>query len=228
MVVDTDGGVIPGADVVVRNERTGEVFSAVTSGQGVFSVPSLITGTYSVTVSIQGFKTVVLNNVVVNAGVPASVRATLEVGGLAETVLVQSTSELIQTQSATVATTLNSRQVANLPLSSRNAADFITFLPGVSTAGGSRDSIVNGLPQSTINMTLDGVNIQDNTLVGRVTAEVRLDALNVFNHVNFSPVSGISIASNRSSGAAQTAYEVTGLTGTNTARVVQLVARLRF
>ena len=38
------------------------------------------------------------------------------------------------------------------------------FLPGVTTAGGTRDSSVNGLPQSTINMTLDGVNIQDNTL----------------------------------------------------------------
>ncbi len=129
----------------------------------MFSVPSLITGTYTVSVSLQGFKTVVLNNVVVNAGVPANVRATLEVGGVTEQVLVQSNSELVQTASATVATTLDTRQVASLPLSSRNAADFIVFLPGVTTPGGSRDSIVNGLPQSTINMTLDGVNIQDNT-----------------------------------------------------------------
>ena len=40
----------------------------------------------------------------------------------------------------------------------------MVFLPGVTTPAGTRDSIVNGLPQSTINMTLDGVNIQDNTL----------------------------------------------------------------
>jgi hypothetical protein len=164
VVIDAAGGVVPGADIVVRNNGTGETFTAVTSGQGVFSLPSMITGTYTVTVSLQGFKTVVLNNVVVNAGVPASVRATLEVGGLTEQVVVQSNSELVQTQTATVATTLDTRQVANLPLSSRNAADFIVFLPGVTTPGGTRDSIVNGLPQSTINMTLDGVNIQDNTL----------------------------------------------------------------
>jgi hypothetical protein len=115
------------------------------------------------TVSLQGFKTAILNNVVVNAGVPASVRATLDVGVLQEQVVVQANAELVQTVSATVSTTLDTRQVMNLPLSSRNAADFITFLTGVQTAAGTRDSIVSGLPQSTINMTLDGVNIQDNT-----------------------------------------------------------------
>ena len=164
VVVDTDGAVIPGADVVVKNLRTGESFSTVSTGQGVFTVPALITGSYSVTVSLQGFKTAILNDVVVNAGVTASVRATLELGGVTEQVTVQANSELVQTQSATVSTVLDTRQVQNLPLSSRNAADFVVFLPGVSTAAGNRDSIVNGLPQSTINMTLDGVNIQDNTL----------------------------------------------------------------
>ena len=164
VVVDSAGGVVPGADVTVRNNGTAETFTAVTSGQGVFSVPSLITGTYTVTVSLQGFKTAVLNTVVVNAGVPASVRATLEVGGISEQVIVQSTSQIVQTQTAAVSTTLDTRQVQSLPLSSRSAADFVVFLPGVQTAGGSRDSIVNGLPQGTINMTLDGVNIQDNTL----------------------------------------------------------------
>lgn len=163
VIVDSGGGVVPGADITVKNNGTAETFSAVTSGQGVFSIPSLITGTYTVTVSLQGFKTVVLNNVIVNSGVPASVRAVLEVGGLTEQVVVQSNAALVQTQSAAVSTTLDTRQIQNLPLSSRSATDFITFMPGVQTASGSRDSIVSGLPQSTINMTLDGVNIQDNT-----------------------------------------------------------------
>jgi hypothetical protein len=164
VVVDSGGGVVPGADVVVKNNGTNETFTAVTSGGGVFAIPSLITGTYTVTVALQGFKTVVLNDVVVNSGVPASVRAVLEVGGISEQVVVQSTSQIVQTQTAAISTTLQMRQVQGLPLSSRGAADFIVFLPGVQTAGGSRDSIVNGLPQGTINMTLDGVNLQDNTL----------------------------------------------------------------
>src|SRR6266850_4586780 len=164
VVVDSGGGVVPGATVVVKNNGTAEMFTVMTSGQGVFAVPSIITGTYTVTVSLEGFKTVVLNGVVVNAGVPASVRAVLEIGGISEQVVVQSTSQIVQTQTAAISTTLQTRQVQSLPLSSRGAADFIVFLPGVQTAGGSRDSIVNGLPQGTINMTLDGVNLQDNTL----------------------------------------------------------------
>ncbi|HJU44751.1 MAG TPA: TonB-dependent receptor [Vicinamibacterales bacterium] len=163
VAVDSGGGVIPGASVVVTNKGTGETFNTFTSAQGVFSVPSLITGTYTVTISLEGFKTAVIDNVVVNAGVPATVRATLEVGGLTEQVVVQSTAELLQTQSATVATTLDTREVSNLPLSSRSAFDFVVFLPGTNTAGGSRESLINGLPQGTINITLDGVNIQDNT-----------------------------------------------------------------
>ena len=164
VVVDTDGGVIPGADIVVKNTRTGETFTTVSSSTGVFSIPAIITGTYEVTVSLQGFKSVVLNNVVVNSGVPASLRATLEVGGLTEQVTVQANSELVQTQSATVSTVLDTRQVQSLPLASRDASQFVVFLPGVTTSGSARDSTINGLPQSTINMTLDGVNIQDNTL----------------------------------------------------------------
>jgi hypothetical protein len=65
-------------------------------------------------------------------------------------------------------------------------------------------------------------------IAGTINAEFRIDALNVFNHVNFAPVSGLTATTNRMSGAAQNAYEVTGLTGTNTARVLQIVSRVRW
>src|SRR5262245_31348712 len=212
VVVDAQGAVIPGADIVVKNDRTGEVFAVVSSAQGVFSIPALITGTYTVTVSLAGFKSVVLHNVIVNAGVPASLRATLEVGGLSEQVVVQANSALVQTQSATVATVLDTRQVSSLPLSTRGAADFIVFLPGVSTAAGTRDSIVNGLPQSTINMTLDGVNIQDNTLKTTdgffATVNPRLDAVEEISYTT-----AASGAEATGSGATQIRY--TTKSGTN-------------
>src|SRR5262245_44700735 len=87
VAVDADGAVIPGATVTIKNVRTGETFSTVTSGDGVFTVPALITGTYSVTVSLEGFKTAILDSVVVNSGITASVRATLQIGGLTEQVV---------------------------------------------------------------------------------------------------------------------------------------------
>jgi hypothetical protein len=70
-------------------------------------------------------------------------------------------------------------------------------------------------------------------IVGRVNAEIRVDALNVFNHVNFVPVSGMNIPTtgtgfNRTNGSDPVNYEVTALTGTNQARVLQLVSRIRW
>ena len=163
-VSDASGGVIPGASVVVKSAATGAEFTATTNEQGGFTIPAVNPGTYTVTVTLSGFKTVVLNDVVVNAATPASVRAKMEVGGLEETVTVNSASEIIQTQSAAVSTTLNTNQILKLPTGSRSALEFVTTLPGVNTPGGSRDSTINGLPQSAINITIDGISAQDNQL----------------------------------------------------------------
>ncbi len=162
--VDSSGAVLPGADVTVKMAATGFTQSAVTNSQGSFSVPGLNPGTYSVTVTLSGFKTFVSNDVVLTSGAGANVRATLEIGGVEEQVIVSSASEILQTQSSTIASTINTNQIVKLPLTSRSAMDFVTFLPGVQTAGGNRQSMINGLPQGMINITLDGVNIQDNTL----------------------------------------------------------------
>src|ERR1700738_872662 len=66
-VVDSSGGVIPGANVKIRNNGTGTEFNAVSASDGGFTVPSLTGGSYSVTVSLMGFKTAVLHNVTLNA-----------------------------------------------------------------------------------------------------------------------------------------------------------------
>src|SRR5882762_680549 len=85
-VVDASGGVIPGADVKVKNNGTGAEFNAVSSANGTFTIPSMLPGNYSVTVSLMGFKTAVLTAVTINAATPASVRVTLDVGSLEESV----------------------------------------------------------------------------------------------------------------------------------------------
>src|SRR6266516_4216554 len=66
-VVDSSGGVIPGADVKIKNNGTGEEFNVVTGSDGGFNVASLPGGGYSVTVSLSGFKTVVLSKVTLQA-----------------------------------------------------------------------------------------------------------------------------------------------------------------
>ena len=88
VVKDSAGGVIPGASVVVTSNATGTKFEAVTNTTGAFNVPALSAGAYTVTVSLQGFKTAVITDVRVQPGIPTTVNATLEVGGVAETVTV--------------------------------------------------------------------------------------------------------------------------------------------
>lgn len=163
-VTDTSGAVIPGASVVVKKMDTGLTSEAVTNAEGQFTIPQLASGKYTVSVSLAGFKTATVNDVELNAGVPAGVSVKLEVGGIEEQVVVQAGSEVVKTQSSTVSTTLSSKQIQSLPLTSRSGLDFVANLPGVNTPGGVRDSTVNGLPQGAINITLDGMSIQDNYL----------------------------------------------------------------
>jgi Carboxypeptidase regulatory-like domain/TonB-dependent Receptor Plug Domain len=162
VVVDTAGGVVPGATVTVRNSSTGSTFETVSNTAGAFSIPVLDPGTYTLTVALDGFKTAVISDVRLLAATPGSVRATLEVGNLEETVEVKGGTELVQTQSATVSSTITTEQITNLPLVSRNALNFVVFLPGVETPGGPRGSTISGLPQNTISVTFDGVNVNNN------------------------------------------------------------------
>jgi hypothetical protein len=163
-VTDSSGGVIPGAAVVVKNNATATEYNAVSNESGNFTVPSIDPGTYTVTVSLMGFKTAVANDVRVSAGAPANIKVALEVGGLTDTVTVQGGSEIIQTQSPAVTSIIDTNQILKLPTGSRSALEFVTTLPGINTPGGSRESTINGLPQSTINITIDGVSAQDNHL----------------------------------------------------------------
>jgi hypothetical protein len=163
-VVDSSGAVLPGASVVAKNNATAEELAATSNEQGQFTLPAVQPGTYTVTVTLMSFKTAIVNDVRVNAGVPASVKVAMEIGGLNETVTVAGGSEIMQTQSAAVSTTIDANQILKLPTGSRSALSFVTSLPGVNSPGGERDSTINGLPQSAINITIDGISAMDNHL----------------------------------------------------------------
>ena len=164
-ISDPTSAVVPGATITVKNNATNQEFTATTTDNGTFSVPALISGTYTVTIAAPGFKTTILPNVKVDVGTPSSVNVILEVGVPTETVqIVDAAGELIQTQNATVGTTITGRQIVEQPQASRDALDLVTLLPGVQTTGRPRTSTVNGLPKGALNITLDGVDVQDNLI----------------------------------------------------------------
>ena len=132
-VLDPTGAVISGASVVVKNNATGAEFRVTTASNGTYTVPSLGTGTYTVTVEAQGFKKAVAQDVKIDAGVPATANIMMEVGAASESVVIQGGAEVLQTQSANVATTITGRQITELPFTSRDALDLVLLLPGTSS-----------------------------------------------------------------------------------------------
>src|SRR5439155_11112116 len=78
--------------------------------------------------------------------------------------VVGESATVLQIQTPSIATNLTGAQIASLPLTSRNALDALTSLPGFNTPSTARNSTINGLPKSAINITLDGMSIQDNYL----------------------------------------------------------------
>jgi hypothetical protein len=161
-VTDPNGSVVSGATVTVKNPASGSEFKTITSNQGTFNVSSLGAGNYVVVVTASGFKSATVQGVEVDAGTPATVDVTLEVGQATETVVVQGGAQIIQTQTANVSTTLNTKQIINLPLVSRNPVNFVSTMAGVNTPRDVRNSTINGLPENAIDITLDGINVQDN------------------------------------------------------------------
>jgi hypothetical protein len=164
VVKDTDGAVLPGVSVVIKNDTSGQSQDVTTDAEGRYQATALGAGSYTVSATLSGFKVATAKSVRVAPGQPVSIPLTLEIGQLEETVIVTSSSELINTENGTVSATLNSDQLMRMPTPTRNALNAVAFLPGVNTTGTNRDSTINGLPESFVSITLDGVSNNDNFL----------------------------------------------------------------
>jgi hypothetical protein len=163
-VVDPKGDVVAGATVTLKDNATNQEFTAQTNSEGTFRIPSLSSGVYTASIVAKGFKQAVVTEIKIDVGKPSSINVELEIGTASETVTVVGGGELLQTQTATVGTTLTGRQITDLPTASRDALDLVLAMPGTTTVGRPRQSSVNGLPKGALNITLDGINVQDNLL----------------------------------------------------------------
>ncbi len=161
-ITDPQGATVPGAQVRVVNSQTGLNLATAGDDRGYWVFASMPTATYTVTVTHPGFKTANVDNVKLEVGVPATLNIKLELGTLAETVEVRGGVEMLQTATATVNSTLVGRQLHELPFTSRNLTELLVTQAGTAVPGIPRDLSINGLPQSSLNITLDGLNIQDN------------------------------------------------------------------
>ena len=148
IAVDSSGAVLPGADVTIKHLATGADPNGRHQRRRRVLVPGMNVGTYTRDRHAPGFKTFVVEQRRADVGRRRQRHARRSKSAASrEQVVVSSASEIVQTQSTTVSSTINTNQITKLPLTSRSAMDFVNFLPGVSTPGGNRDATINGLPQ---------------------------------------------------------------------------------
>jgi hypothetical protein len=160
-VVADASGVVPGATVIVADSKTGKERTVTASDDGSFTLPQLEPGAYTVTVTAPGHKSFTASDVKIDVGRDYSLNATLEVGNISENVTVVAGADVINAANAELSNTVSPRQIQELPLNGRNPLSLITLQAGTS-ANGAQNTSINGQRPSATNITLDGLNIQDN------------------------------------------------------------------
>jgi hypothetical protein len=161
-VKDAQGLPVGGAKVVITNQGTGATYTTTTSDLGAYQILRLDFGTYKVEITKEGFHVGRVTDIKLDAGTQYSVPPiALEVGAVSETVVVQAGAQLVQTTNTQVTGTVEKKQIEELPLNGRSPLLLVGLQPGSNTVG-KTSSVINGQRTSLTNVTLDGINIQDN------------------------------------------------------------------
>lgn len=193
-VTDQTNSVVPNTVVRVTNASTGLFRDASTDSAGYYSIPNLPQGTYDLSVSASGFKTLTQKSLDVLINNVTHVDVRLEVGGVADSVTVESSAALLQTTKTDVNVNLESRAIENLPLPGyRNYQSLINLVPGatparfqnavIDTPGRSLSTNVNGQERGANNTRVDG---SANTLVTMPHHTVYVPPVESIEEVNIS------------------------------------------
>src|SRR5580704_614097 len=173
VVTDPQGAVIPGAEVTATETATGVQTKVTTNGDGVYSIPRLKPGTYTLSISKQGFKRQEFQQVTLTIAQDVTLDAILQAGQVTETVTVTATGEELNKEEVQISNTFESRAVQDLP--SNGAGQGIDtlalLLPGVIPGVGNVNSngtelSVNGNRARSNNFTIDGGDNNDLSIGG--------------------------------------------------------------
>lgn len=167
-VAGPDGALIPGATVVVKSNQTGTAVTTTTNGQGSFRVPNLDVGSYTVTITAQGFKTFSANEVKIEISKDYTLAAKLEIGDISAVVNVTAGEEIINSTDGEINNNVSRRQLDDLPSLGRNPLNFVPLQPGAASVPG-QGTVINGIRTSGTNTTIDGINVQDNFIRSNAT-----------------------------------------------------------
>ncbi|MBA2355373.1 MAG: TonB-dependent receptor, partial [Acidobacteria bacterium] len=174
-IVDSTGGVMPGVTVTITNTATGALRNSVTNDAGIYSVPALSPGTYTIAAELQGFQAQTRSNLTLQVQQVARVDFTLSTGTVSESVEVTGGTALLATEDSTVGQVIDNKRIVELPLNGRSYLQLAGLTPGVNinsvpSAGAtdfqgghrSRQQItINGQRGQFNHYTLDGIENTD-------------------------------------------------------------------
>jgi hypothetical protein len=151
-VVDPSGAAVPDASLELRDLATNDTRRSTTQATGVYTFPNLPGGTYQLKVSATGFMSQVFESVVIRTSLETDVHVALKIGGTSETITVNATeTPLVQTESSTLSTSIDTKQVFNLPVIGRSAFGLAMLAPGwATTSNGSTTGTFNNMPGGAI------------------------------------------------------------------------------
>ncbi len=171
-VTDPQGAVVPNAKVTIVETATGIASNTRTNESGLYTLPALKPGTYTLTVEASGFQKTQQKDIVVNPGPPTAVNLTMTVGNVNQTIEVTAQAPLLQTESPALGANLNAAQVAQLPLGGQRTFTYLARMaPGVLPAEqGARDAQSGGFSAAGVhsngenNFLLNGVDNNVNVI----------------------------------------------------------------
>ncbi len=166
VVKDPTGANLPGVSVVVKNLGTGATRTAISNGDGHWTLPGLAVGTYEVSYEMVGFKRLVRDRVEVEASVPRTLEDKLEIGEVGAVINVVEGAALITPETSAVARQLSSEQLVEVPTSTRSFTQLLSTEAGVNTelspvltnGNGNQSPSVNGTRTTSTSLFFNGVD----------------------------------------------------------------------
>jgi hypothetical protein len=212
-VTDPSGARIPDATVAVVAPDTGFTRQTTTGSSGIYSISSLPTGTYTLTVSGKGFKTFTMTGVDLSVGQTRTVDAQLNVGAPTTKVEVRGTAVALDSNDAEISTVIRSQQVEDIPINGRDWAILMTLAPGAVNLGasGQRDLRFVGRGIDDSNYTFDGIDatgIQEQSQKESVRLAIPLGSISEFRVAS-------SVYTADQGGSAGAIISIVSKTGTN-------------
>lgn len=160
-VQDSSGAVIPGATVTIKSVETAQIVTAQTTAEGTYAKADLLGGHYDVTVTMNGFKTVVRKGVVIVENTTRREDIILTLGQTSETVTVAADAQVLQTEQTDLHTDLSATDVTNLPLVHyRNFQSLINLVPGATP--GTMANSLQTTPERSMDTNVNGMNANNN------------------------------------------------------------------